>query len=94
MLFSDSVVTTDKSIMFMNKVSQREFIELMIKIATNAIEDLSRITGISAEELFEDYLYKHDYNAVRELLKKKHPDENFDLPTLVDMWIKKHDDYE
>ena len=90
MLFSDSVVMTDTSMMFMNKVSQKEFIELMLKISTNAIEDLSRITGISAEELFEDYLYKHDYNAVRELLKKNHPDENFDLPTLVDLWIKKN----
>jgi hypothetical protein len=88
MLFADSIVMTDTSMMFMNKVSQKEFIELMMKISTNAIEDLSKITGISAEELFEDYLYKHDYNVVREVLKKKHPGENFDLPTLVDMWIE------
>lgn len=90
MLFADSVVKTDTSIIFLNKFSEKEYMKLLMAVLENTISDLSRITGISKEELAEDYIYRHDYNVVREVLKKKHPGENFDLPTLVDMWIEKH----
>lgn len=90
MLFADSVVKTDTSIIFLNKLSKKEYMELLMAVLENTISDLSRITGIPKEELAEDYIYRHDYNVVREVLKKKHPGENFDLPTLVDMWIEHH----
>ena len=88
MLFADSVVKTDTSIIFLNKLSEKEYMKLLMAVLENTISDLSRITSIPKEELVEDYIYKHDYNVVREVLKKKHPGENFDLPTLVDMWIE------
>ena len=90
MLFADSVVKTDTSIIFLNKLSEKEYMKLLMAVLENTISDLSKITCIPKEELVEDYIYKHDYNVVRDVLKKKHPGENFDLPTLVDMWIERN----
>lgn len=56
---------------FLNTFSMREYINLMQAVLEHTISDLSAISGISKEELLNDYIYMHDYNPVREILKKK-----------------------
>lgn len=35
------------------------------------LEDLSCVTGISKEEIFEDYKYINDFSPIREIMKQE-----------------------
>lgn len=60
-----------EQVVFLNTFSMNEYVNLLQAILEHAISDLSIITGISKEELLNDYIYMHDYNPFREILKKK-----------------------
>lgn len=56
---------------FLNTFSMNEYINLLQAALEHTISDLSVISGISKEELLNDYIHMHDYNPFREILKKK-----------------------
>lgn len=73
MLF-DNGVFFDKEkeqAVFLNTFSMDEYIKLLQDVLEHTISDLSVISGISNEELLNDYIHMHDYNPFREILKKK-----------------------
>lgn len=71
MLFQNSIINTDNSIIFMNDFSFNEAFDLMCKIIENMAEDLSSITGIPKEEIIQDYKELNEYHPLRELLRKR-----------------------
>ena len=56
---------------FMNHYAMNEYWELLDKIIGHMTEDLSTITGLKKEEILGDYLYKNDYDPIKEVLKKQ-----------------------
>ena len=56
---------------FMNHFAMDEYWELLDKIIGHMAEDLSTITGLKKEEILRDYLYKNDYDPIKEVLKKQ-----------------------
>ena len=73
MLFGDGIFfdKEKEQTVFLNTFSMNEYINLLQAALDHTISDLSVISGISKEELLNDYIYMHDYNPVREILKKK-----------------------
>lgn len=55
----------------MNHYAMNEYWELLDKIIGHMTEDLSTITGLKKEEILGDYLYKNDYDPIKEVLKRQ-----------------------
>lgn len=70
MLFSNGGFYDKEKMVFLNTFSLHEYINLLEAVVNHTISDLSVITGIQGKVLLEDSIYMHDYNPVKEVLKK------------------------
>ena len=74
MLFEDSIVPMDdcsNQIYYMNGFGLSEHTRLLCDVIDHMTNDLSAITGLNKDKILEDYFYIHDYDPIREVLKKK-----------------------
>ena len=69
MLLTNSIIQTKNELIFLNSFARREFNELMNKIMSHMLEDLSTITGLDPQEIFDDYVDRNDTNIFIEILK-------------------------
>lgn len=86
MLFNDSIIhdKENNKVVFLNSYSLKEYVELLQEMLNHAIEDLSVITGIDKNDLLEDYIRMHDYDPIKEILKKSGKyDAEYELKSLA-----------
>lgn len=71
-LFNDGIIhdKENSKVVFLNTYSLKEYFELLQDMLNHAIEDLSVITGIDKNDLLADYISMHEYDPIREILKK------------------------
>lgn len=70
-LHQNSVLSNGKSAVFLNRFALDDYMELMNKITENMLSDLSKVTGLDKQDIFEDYLSLNEFNPIREILKRK-----------------------
>ena len=70
-LHKNSVLSVDKRMdLLLNRFELDNHMELMNKIKENMLSDLSKVTGLDKQDIFEDYLSLNEFNPIREILKR------------------------
>ena len=86
MLFNDSIIhdKENNKVVFLNSCSLKEYVKLLQEMLIHTIEDLSVITGIDKNDLLADYVNMHEYDPIREILKKNGKyDAEYELKSLA-----------
>ena len=70
-LHQNSVLSDGESVVFLNRFALDDYMELMNKIMENMLSDLSKVTGLDKQDIFEDYLSLNKFSSIREILKRE-----------------------
>lgn len=70
MLNENSILQEGNQMIFLNRFAFSEWNKLMRDIMEHMLSDLSEITGLNKDDIMENYIDIHDFNAIREILKE------------------------
>lgn len=70
MLNENGILQEGNQTIFLNRFALTEWNKLMRDIMGHMLSDLSEITGLNKDDIMENYIDIHDFNAIREILKE------------------------